>query len=78
LRRQVEDARGTRLSSESFELLTLTSLRILEEAAVDIVILEVGMGGLLDATNIIATSTILQQQNPASRLPLWIWTIKRF
>jgi folylpolyglutamate synthase/dihydropteroate synthase len=59
-RRQVEDAdttHGTCLSS--FELLTLTALQIFEDVAVDVVILEVGMGGLLDATNIISTSTVL-------------------
>ena len=59
-RRQVENAdttHGTHLSS--FELLTLTALRVFEDAAVDIVILEVGMGGLLDATNVIPTSSVL-------------------
>ena len=55
-RHQVEDADTT---YSSFELLTLTALRIFENAAVDIVILEVGMGGLLDATNVISSSTVL-------------------
>ncbi|KAJ7095715.1 Mur ligase [Mycena belliarum] len=43
----------------SFELLTLTALLIFEEAKLDVVVLEVGMGGRLDATNIIADECIL-------------------
>lgn len=48
---------GTHLSN--FELLTVTALRIFEVEQVDIVILEVGMGGRLDATNIVPSSCIL-------------------
>ncbi|KAG6916725.1 hypothetical protein DXG01_005605 [Tephrocybe rancida] len=47
----------TKLSS--FELLTLTALFIFEEAKVDVVVLEVGMGGRLDATNIIPDESVL-------------------
>ncbi|KAF9461739.1 Mur ligase [Collybia nuda] len=47
----------TKLSS--FELLTLTALYIFEEAKLDIVVIEVGMGGRLDATNIIPDEAIL-------------------
>ncbi|KAF9479351.1 Mur ligase [Pholiota conissans] len=60
IRREVEEAdqkHGTHLSS--FELLTMTALLAFERSGVDIVILEVGMGGRLDATNIVPTSCIL-------------------
>ncbi|KAJ7147147.1 Mur ligase [Mycena crocata] len=43
----------------SFEILTLTALLIFERAQVDIVVLEVGMGGRLDATNIISDDCVL-------------------
>lgn len=46
----------TKLSS--FELLTLTALYIFEQAKLDIVVVEVGMGGRLDATNIIPDDAI--------------------
>lgn len=36
-----------------FELLTLTSLSVFHELNLDIIIMEVGIGGLLDATNIL-------------------------
>ncbi|TFK39220.1 Mur ligase [Crucibulum laeve] len=60
LRDEVERAdreHSTHLSS--FELLTLTVLRIFEHLKLDIVVLEVGMGGRLDATNIIPDSCVL-------------------
>ncbi|KAG6872530.1 hypothetical protein C0995_009104 [Termitomyces sp. Mi166 len=47
----------TKLSN--FELLTLTALTIFEEAKVDVVVLEVGMGGRLDATNIIPDESVI-------------------
>jgi folylpolyglutamate synthase/dihydrofolate synthase len=47
----------TKLSS--FELLTLTALYVFEQARLDIVVVEVGMGGRLDATNIIPDEAIL-------------------
>ncbi|KAF8196124.1 Mur ligase [Pholiota molesta] len=59
-RKEVEEAdqeHATHLSN--FELLTLTALLAFERLNVDIVILEVGMGGRLDATNIVPTSCIL-------------------
>ncbi|KAJ7677453.1 Mur ligase [Mycena rosella] len=43
----------------SFELLTLTAFLIFEQAKLDVVVLEVGMGGRLDATNIIADECVL-------------------
>jgi folylpolyglutamate synthase len=46
----------TKLSS--FELLTLTALYIFEQAKLDIVVVEVGLGGRLDATNIILDEAI--------------------
>ncbi|KAG8214646.1 Mur ligase [Butyriboletus roseoflavus] len=42
-----------------FELLTLTALHIFEAAKLDIVVLEVGMGGRHDATNVITDDCIL-------------------
>ncbi|KAK0221965.1 Mur ligase [Armillaria fumosa] len=47
------------LPISSFEKLTLTALIIFEQAKVDFVVLEVGMGGRLDATNIIPNECIL-------------------
>ena len=49
--------KGTKLSS--FEILTLTALQIFEKELVDVAVVEVGMGGRLDATNIIPDETIL-------------------
>ena len=49
--------KGTKLTS--FEILTLTALRVFEREQVDIAVVEVGMGGRLDATNIIPDHTIL-------------------
>ncbi|XP_006463565.1 hypothetical protein AGABI2DRAFT_187126 [Agaricus bisporus var. bisporus H97] len=43
----------------NFELLTLTALQIFERAQVDVAVVEVGMGGRLDATNIIPDDAIL-------------------
>ncbi|KIJ62622.1 hypothetical protein HYDPIDRAFT_182668 [Hydnomerulius pinastri MD-312] len=48
---------GTQASS--FELLTLTALQVFETAKVDIAVIEVGMGGLHDATNVITDECIL-------------------
>lgn len=47
------------LNCSSFELLTATALVIFEEADADIVVLEVGMGGRLDATNAIPDECVL-------------------
>lgn len=43
----------------SFELLTLTALLLFEQAKVDVVVLEAGMGGRLDATNVISDNVVL-------------------
>ena len=43
----------------SFELLTLTALQVFETFRVDVVVVEVGMGGRLDATNVIPDECIL-------------------
>jgi len=53
---EADTTHGTRLSS--FELLTLTALSIFEEARVDVAVVEVGLGGRLDATNIIPDESI--------------------
>ncbi|KAG6835815.1 hypothetical protein H0H93_014439 [Arthromyces matolae] len=53
---QADQDHNTKLSN--FELLTLTALFIFEEAKVDVVVLEVGMGGRLDATNIIPDEAV--------------------
>lgn len=45
--------------ASSFELLTVTALLVFERSAVDIAIVEVGMGGRLDATNVIPDQCIL-------------------
>ena len=54
---QKDDEKGTKLSS--FEILTLTALRVFEREQVDVAVVEVGMGGRLDATNIISDENIL-------------------
>lgn len=59
IRAEVEDAdkkHETKLSS--FEIVTLVALQVFEKFHVDIVVLEVGMGGRLDATNIVSDETI--------------------
>ncbi|KAL5520392.1 hypothetical protein ACEPAG_9616 [Sanghuangporus baumii] len=47
------------INASSFELLTMCALLVFERSKVDIVILEVGMGGRLDATNVIPDQCIL-------------------
>lgn len=49
---QIEQARGD-ISLSFFEYGTLAALMLFKQAALDVVILEVGLGGRLDATNII-------------------------
>jgi folylpolyglutamate synthase len=51
--------RDHNVGASSFELLTLTALLVFEEAELDIVVIEVGMGGRLDATNVISDECIL-------------------
>ncbi|KAF8892325.1 Mur ligase [Gymnopilus junonius] len=50
-------AQGTKLTN--FEVLTMAALRVFENEKVDIVVLEVGMGGRLDATNVIPDDSVL-------------------
>lgn len=52
------DARNC-IGASSFELLTMTALLIFEKANVDVAVMEVGMGGRLDATNVIPDESIL-------------------
>ncbi|KIP09717.1 hypothetical protein PHLGIDRAFT_102486 [Phlebiopsis gigantea 11061_1 CR5-6] len=60
MRRRVEEAdREHATGCSSFELLTLTALQVFEQASVDIVVLEVGMGGRLDATNVVPDECVL-------------------
>ncbi|KAJ3517086.1 hypothetical protein NMY22_g14044 [Coprinellus aureogranulatus] len=53
------DVNGEDNRLTSFELLTLTALRIFETSLVDVAVIEVGMGGATDATNIIPSECIL-------------------
>lgn len=48
----IEDNRGT-ISLSYFEFGTLAALEMFRQASLDVVILEVGLGGRLDATNIV-------------------------
>ncbi|KAL6308457.1 Mur ligase [Sparassis latifolia] len=47
------------IGASNFELLTCTALYLFERARADVVVLEVGMGGRLDATNIVPDDCIL-------------------
>jgi folylpolyglutamate synthase/dihydrofolate synthase len=47
------------IGASLFEILTLTALVIFEAAQVDVAVIEVGMGGRLDATNVIDDKAIL-------------------
>ena len=47
------------IEASNFEVLTCTALTIFERTKVDIVVLEVGMGGRLDATNAIPDTCVL-------------------
>jgi len=59
-RRMVEDIDSEfNIAATSFELLTATALMIFESAKPDIIILEVGMGGCTDATNVISDGCVL-------------------
>ncbi|PPQ98700.1 hypothetical protein CVT24_003408 [Panaeolus cyanescens] len=59
--RQIVEAKDKELSlkSTNFELLTVTALQVFEVLKVEVVVLEVGMGGRLDATNIIPDDVVL-------------------
>lgn len=57
VRKEVEEAnRG--ISASPFEVLTGTALKLFEDEKVDAVVLEVGMGGGSDATNVIPDDTV--------------------
>jgi dihydrofolate synthase len=59
-RRVVEDLNSElSIGATSFELLTATTLMLFESTRLDIVVLEVGMGGRTDATNAISDDCIL-------------------
>jgi dihydrofolate synthase len=47
------------VGASSFELLTLTAFLIFEQRQVDVAIVEVGMGGRLDATNVMPDEVVL-------------------
>lgn len=47
------------INASNFEVLTVTALVLFERSAVDIVVCEVGLGGRLDATNVIPDEAIL-------------------
>lgn len=55
--RAIDDAHN--INTSSFELLTVTALQIFEKTKVDVVVCEVGLGGRLDATNVIPDEAIL-------------------
>ncbi|KAI0820420.1 Mur ligase [Trametes gibbosa] len=57
-RKAVERA-NTDIGASNFELLACAALFAFERAAVDVVVLEVGMGGRLDATNAVPDDCIL-------------------
>ena len=54
---EINAAQGTRCSN--FELFTCAALMVFERTKVDVVVLEVGMGGRLDATNILPNEAVL-------------------
>jgi dihydrofolate synthase len=59
-RRIVEDLDSElSIGATSFELLTATALMLFESAKLDIVVLEVGMGGRTDATNAVSDDCIV-------------------
>ncbi|TFY82617.1 hypothetical protein EWM64_g1399 [Hericium alpestre] len=59
-RKTVEHANDTHsIGATSFEVLTCTALLVFEREAVDMVVLEAGMGGRLDATNVIPDECVL-------------------
>ncbi|KAH7873239.1 Mur ligase [Lentinula edodes] len=52
-------AHDNSIEISSFEMLVLTALLIFERVKVDIVVMEVGMGGRLDATNVIPDEVVM-------------------
>jgi folylpolyglutamate synthase len=60
VRRLVEDVNSQgNTGATSFELLTATALMLFESTKLDVVVLEVGMGGRTDATNAISGDCVL-------------------
>jgi folylpolyglutamate synthase/dihydrofolate synthase len=57
VRKEVEEA-NEGIGASSFEVLTGTALKLFEDEKVDAVVLEVGMGGRLDATNVIPDDAV--------------------
>jgi dihydrofolate synthase len=57
VRKEVEEA-NEGIGASSFEVLTSTALKLFEDEKVDAVVLEVGMGGRLDATNVIPDDAV--------------------
>ena len=57
VRKEVEEA-NEGIGASSFEVLTGTALKLFEDEKVDVVVLEVGMGGRLDATNVIPDDAV--------------------
>ena len=58
VRKEVEEA-NEGIGASSFEVLTGTALKLFEDEKVDVVVLEVGMGGRLDATNVIPDDAVV-------------------
>src|SRR5699024_286680 len=50
---RIEDARGTTISLSYFEFATLAALLLFQQEGVDVALLEVGLGGRLDAVNVV-------------------------
>ncbi|PVF94722.1 FolC bifunctional protein [Serendipita vermifera] len=48
------------IGASLFEVLTVTAFRVFEEEKVDVAVVEVGMGGRLDATNILPESGVVK------------------
>ena len=60
IRRDVESVdKLESIGASSFEIMTATAAQIFEQARVDIAIFEVGLGGRLDATNVLPDDVIL-------------------
>ncbi|KAI0726230.1 Mur ligase [Fomitopsis betulina] len=57
--RVVQTDKDHNIGASNFELLTCTALNVFEIVGADVVVLEVGMGGRLDATNVIPDNSVL-------------------
>ncbi|KAF2035438.1 Mur ligase [Setomelanomma holmii] len=56
--RYIRTSKEENINASPFEILTATAFTIFNEAKVDVGVVEVGMGGLLDATNILNNQAI--------------------